>query len=517
MLSPDPQERTTILLGQISQQLAGFQNNTYPPFQDFALFSPTTAIIWVNALWFLSLVTSIVSAFYVMLVQQWIRRYTQMIADLSGSQGRVRSSLFLGTQKYRMSHAIGLIPWPLHISVFLFFSGLIIFLFTISHTIATVVAVCVGVFGLTYFGLTIIPTIDDVCPYFTPMSDGWWYLWHFLLSISTFGLRCVLTQLHRHLVKDDITSGKQHPLSQWLSTIGDSTKKHGKRLKDGLRRSIIQRALNVPVTVDLKALTWLLQRPAMAVRSNVQNLVASIPETTLIQLSNISPEPGQTTILEHISNLFRSCTQGTVHLDENTRSLRLLICLDAFYHIVKPSPGASPTKEVLSEVWTNFENVDTVRKLWADSDPAIRVTSRSICAYLARDLVRNYKSDLLESESSDMTWLQAVMGEPATAITNSLYDPPTMDHMNLKSFVYGVLSNSAGDPLAKRTTCFVETLAVLMNAGSPAALSSDIFKEQLSALIQSAEHEGDQYHEVVTNLRRMLSYMVAHDNRASND
>ncbi|KAI0000134.1 hypothetical protein BJV74DRAFT_144633 [Russula compacta] len=517
MLSPDPQERTTVLLGQISQQLAGFQNNTYPPFQDSALFSPTTAIMWVNALWFLSLVTSIVSAFYVMLVQQWIRRYTQVIADLSGSQGRVRSSLFLGTQKYRMSHAIGLIPWPLHISVFLFFSGLIIFLFTISHTIATVVTVCVGVFGLTYFGLTIIPTIDDVCPYFTPMSDGWWYIWHSFLSASAFGLRWVLRQLHGRLKPDnmgDITSRRQH-LLQWLSIMGDSTKKHGQRLKDGLRRSIIQRALDAPVTVDLKALTWLLQRPAMAEKSNVQDLVASIPETTLIQLSNVSAEPGQTTILEHLSNLLRSCTQGTVKLDENTRSRRLLACLDAFYHIVKPT-GASPTQGVLSEVWTNFESIDTLRKLWADSDPAIRVTSRSICAHLARDLVRNYKSELEESES-DMTWLREVMGEPATAITNSLNDPATLDHMNLKSFVYGLLSNPTGDPLAKRPICFVETLAVLMNAGSPAALSSDIFKEQLSALIQLAEHDGDQYHEVVTNLHRILSYMVAHDKQASNN
>jgi hypothetical protein len=122
-------------------------------------------------LWFLGFVIAIVSSFYVMLVQQWIRRYTQTLAELtdtaSGNQ-RVRSCLFIGSQKYKSSHAIGLIPLPLHISVFLFLSGLIIFLFTISNAITIVPTVAVVLIGLSYVVLTILPIIDKVCPYFTP-------------------------------------------------------------------------------------------------------------------------------------------------------------------------------------------------------------------------------------------------------------------------------------------------------------------------------------------------------------
>ena len=112
-------------------------------------------------LWFLSLVIAIVSSFYVMLVQQWIRRYTQTLAELtdtaSGSQ-RVRSCLFIGSQKYKLSHAIGLIPLPLHISVFLFLSGLIIFLFTISNAITTVPTVAVVLIKLSYVVLADYPS-----------------------------------------------------------------------------------------------------------------------------------------------------------------------------------------------------------------------------------------------------------------------------------------------------------------------------------------------------------------------
>ncbi|KAI0279025.1 hypothetical protein BGY98DRAFT_1077719 [Russula aff. rugulosa BPL654] len=92
-LSPDSGVTTTSLLTQISQQLTGFQNNTYPRPQETAPFSPTLAILYVNALWFLSLVIAILSAFYIMLVQQWIRRYTQTLAELkeTNTPGRICS------------------------------------------------------------------------------------------------------------------------------------------------------------------------------------------------------------------------------------------------------------------------------------------------------------------------------------------------------------------------------------------------------------------------------------------
>ncbi|KAI0279006.1 hypothetical protein BGY98DRAFT_1176260 [Russula aff. rugulosa BPL654] len=90
-LSPDSGITTTSLLSQISQQVTGFQNNTYPRPQETAPFS--LAILFVNALWFIILGIAIVSAFYVMLVQQWIRRYTQTLAE-STDDKRVRLPIF---------------------------------------------------------------------------------------------------------------------------------------------------------------------------------------------------------------------------------------------------------------------------------------------------------------------------------------------------------------------------------------------------------------------------------------
>lgn len=456
-LSPDPGDRSTALLEQISQQLAGFQNTTtVPQFQDTTSFSPGRAIICVNVLWFLSLVTSIVSAFYVMLVQQWIRRYTQMTKDLSGDDGPVRSTLFLGTQKYRMSHAIGLIPLPLHISVFLFFSGLIIFLFNISNIVANTVTVCVAIFGLAYFILTILPTIDHVCPYFTPMSDVWRYVWRALLHAAAYHLRLAVRYFRLPSIRCSLDLARQprrSKLSVWLTSLENAIEKHKQQLQGGLREIVRQRVLGTAMSVDfrIEAASWLLKRPAMGEIATTQKFVASIPEQALIRLMDPPKDSRQTTLSDHLSALIQSCAPGTVGLNQDERKTRLLVCLSTLHHVVKATflpSGDPPSRKLLSHVRVKFANTETMRTLWADRDPAIRVASRSICALLARYfLPRSY-----HREDSELAWLEAVVGAPPNPGSDYSDDIVTADRMNLRSFVYGALSNQPDDLPLKQAT-----------------------------------------------------------------
>src|SRR6266853_1805667 len=76
-LSPDTGDQTVLLLGQISQQLAGFTNNTNPNPPANQPFSPSASSICVNVMWLLSLVLSISSALFATLLQQWARKYIQ--------------------------------------------------------------------------------------------------------------------------------------------------------------------------------------------------------------------------------------------------------------------------------------------------------------------------------------------------------------------------------------------------------------------------------------------------------
>ncbi|KAI0283194.1 hypothetical protein BC826DRAFT_229414 [Russula brevipes] len=490
-LSPDSGDKTGALLEQISRQLAGFDNNTYPDFKASEPFSPTKAILCVNALWFLSLVFSIGAAFYVMLVQQWVSRYTQMVRHLPRDQGRVGSSLFLSAQKYRMSHAIGLTPLPLHISVFLFFSGLVIFLFTISYIIATVVTVCVGFFGLAYFALTIIPTVDGLCPYFTPMSEGWWHCWHFLFSGLAYVLCRLFKKIHGCLVPyntgQEMESRRQIILTHLCDRAEHSSDQHRQCLTDGLRGCIVRCALEAPEDFDLEALTWLLQRPAMAELSNVQDLVANIPQATLFQLMKAPKVSGQRTFHDHLNELLRSCELDAAGLAEDVRSRRLLVCLEAINRIAKVpfvTPRISPSHSLLTKVRTDFAPARRMRALLNADDLAIRVTASSICALLARPLLRRLQGGkLVESERG---WLQMILPEATPNPSPSLN---MLDNINIDTFVSRVFSHEGVELSITQAASFADTLLLLMEAGSQSQIffSRETFEEQLSLLIDRVE------------------------------
>ncbi|KAF7973455.1 hypothetical protein HWV62_15164, partial [Athelia sp. TMB] len=72
------------------------------------------------------------------------------------------------------------IPTLLHASVFLFFAGLVDFLFSINRLIAWITLFVVAMCGGLYVLITILPVIDRQCPYRTPLSEVFWVLFRFL-------------------------------------------------------------------------------------------------------------------------------------------------------------------------------------------------------------------------------------------------------------------------------------------------------------------------------------------------
>lgn len=464
---------------------------------------PSVSIVWVNILWLLSLVSSLTSALTALLVQQWARLYVELphIPSLSSERARVRSFLFFGTLKYKMCLAVDMVPALLHLSVFLFLVGLVTFFFTIHKTVAIVLSISVGLLGLAYITLTILPCVYRDCPYRTPMSAIAWQIWHTLTFLVAFCLQWILKRLHALLVPynlGEVKSLRQRKLTAWLGGVENLLNETRRRLKDGLRQSTARTAVETPEILDLKALAWLLELPALAEQNRVQDFITDIPGDTIVQLMSIPTESRRIIFRDHLLALLRSCAPGTVGLDEDARKTRLLVCLDAVYRIVKASStvhGVSPSESVLSDVRTNFANVGLMRALWADTDPSIRLISRSICALLARYLLRKYPL-----EQSELAWLQDVMGKPSSTIYNSLDDLAKADTMNLDSYVYSVLSRDTGDLPIEEATIFMDTLAILASAGSQATFRRSVLEEGISSLMKRAEEEDGHLLDVIGRL-----------------
>ncbi|KAH9023994.1 hypothetical protein EDB84DRAFT_1420815, partial [Lactarius hengduanensis] len=167
-----PSDTTNALLAQISLQLVNISNGV-PSLNDVTIatgFTPPAAAIRVNVIWFLSLVLSIGSALNATLFQQWSRRYLELTRYRVAphKRARTRAYMFNGTASFKMSRAVKAMPVLLHASIFLFFVGLVDFLWdsVIRHWILGFVSV----FTFAYLVLTVLPNVYLNCPYSTPVS-----------------------------------------------------------------------------------------------------------------------------------------------------------------------------------------------------------------------------------------------------------------------------------------------------------------------------------------------------------
>jgi hypothetical protein len=195
--------------------------------------------------------------------------------------------------------------------------------------------------------------------------------------------------------------------------------------------------------------------------------------------------------------LFRSCEAGasTTGPDEDARKRSLLLCLDTIHDISK-----SPEIPELNFVRANFANIGHMRTSWEDSDTAIRITSRSICALIARQVGRR------DLEEAELRWLQDVTGETSHEILNA--DVETRDWMNFKSFVYGVLSNQVEDLSTEDAISFKETLAILLDVRTDPHFDSPPSQYQLSEEVRRIQRDDPQgSHDVVNRLLSIFPFI----------
>ena len=200
-LQQPPGDTPNVLLARISDQLAAIAQgspanlSSSPSIQ--TAFHPTNSTLRFNAFWFLSLALSLSCALSATLVQQWSRYYLQAIERRSAphhrgeyhgltiyfgwystsAAARIRSYLHEGIVTFKMSALVEVIPLLLHLSVFLFFAGLIEFLMPINLLIANITLVVALVGGVIYTIFTILPLLYRQCPYRTPVSGLCWRVW----------------------------------------------------------------------------------------------------------------------------------------------------------------------------------------------------------------------------------------------------------------------------------------------------------------------------------------------------
>ncbi|KAI0644845.1 hypothetical protein C8Q79DRAFT_881203, partial [Trametes meyenii] len=149
LLQPAPPDSTLIALQHISAQLGSFSsrppfiNSTQPVFQ-IADTPPEPApryAIWLNILWFSSLILSLASSSVSIMVKQWLNEYSSGVSsETTRENARIRQYRLNNLIKWRVSAIVMTIPLLLQFALAFFLSGLVILLYSLNRSVMAVSA-----------------------------------------------------------------------------------------------------------------------------------------------------------------------------------------------------------------------------------------------------------------------------------------------------------------------------------------------------------------------------------------
>ena len=205
-------------------------------------YSPPKYAVVINTLWFLSLSISLTCALLATLQQQWARRYIMITHKRHHprNRARIRSFFAEGVDKLHLPLAVDVLPTLLHSSLFLFFAGLVVFLYHINSTVFIIVAVWVGICTFVYACITLLPIFRHDSPYYTPLSSLAWFIYT--------GFLCLVFQSLQWL-----TAFNYFRLETWRRFC-TSRDQYYKWFLHGMEKAAEDFALSLPSDIDGRAL-----------------------------------------------------------------------------------------------------------------------------------------------------------------------------------------------------------------------------------------------------------------------
>ena len=334
-LLPDSGSNTVTLLTQISQQISN--GSQIPAQASLPPFRPPTSAVWVNALWFLSLVISLFCALLATLQQYWARRYLRRTYPQCAihKRSRIRSFFAEGVDRFYLPFAVETIPALLHISMFLFLTGLVISLFSIHHAIAHVILAATVVCGFVYMVITVMPVFYHNSPYQSPLSALAWAISRKMAKISLSAVHYVVSlQKHTGFIQAD-------SIASLTKRILDCKK----RLSLSMAKAAEAAADRQHWSIDARALSWTLDQSDE--ESEVEKFVAGLAR--FVRSRKVDDPMGMLkeaitgSTLHH--SLYREVTTLLINatrpgllanykkLPDSVRMRRVVICLEALHFI----------------------------------------------------------------------------------------------------------------------------------------------------------------------------------------
>lgn len=159
-------------LRQIALQTSSYQfNNGYTnatfSAPQFPPFQAAISDIRVNVCWFASLMLSLSSASFGILVKQWLREFLAISYISPQERIRIRDARVQGLESWKLFEIASLLPILLQISLALFFVGLCFFTEAVHSSIGTTSLFLVACWAFFFILSVVAPLVSPRCPYKT--------------------------------------------------------------------------------------------------------------------------------------------------------------------------------------------------------------------------------------------------------------------------------------------------------------------------------------------------------------
>jgi hypothetical protein len=383
-IQENPQETSNFYLANIYQAIAdpNSSNISSSPPASPPAFSPPNSAVWVNALWFLSLVISLTCALLATLLQQWARRYLKITQSRYSPHKRARIRAFFseGVEKCLLPWVVETLPTLLHISLFLFFAGLVVFLCNVNLTIFKLVFSWVGLCTALYGCITCMPNIHHDSPYYTPLSLPAWHIvtrmvypiYGFFRWFSELG--CFVCCTYRRFERLEETCRRS--------------------LAQGMRKAAEETALSSPSEINTRAFMWTFD--CLDEDHELERFFAGLPGFRRSTVVN-DPLPSLTEeqkgrLYEALRGLLDSTFSSDL-LPAPVKNRRAMICAKA----VDPEhmPGAFGLLRVILSKYEYSSPIATgiveIVKAWRtdSNEGSALVAEATLCAIIARALPRD--------------------------------------------------------------------------------------------------------------------------------
>jgi uncharacterized protein DUF6535 len=310
----------------------------------------------VNSLWISSLVISITSALLATMMQQWTRRYARVTRQLGPphQRARIRQFLFNGVGTLHFLLVFDAVPTLLHLSVFLFFAGLLILLRHINHTVFNVAAVWVVFCTVVYTYITFLPVYRPASPSYAPISSLAWQVYADILYPLFESLSLIKKGVHI-----------RRPASCLLNRLEEKAEEIVWGNSPKLDADILE-SLLVTLGED-------------SAREKFFEAIPGFYDSQVVQVDDVRKKLSPTffTNFRHTVNQFLDQTLSSDTISELARSRRVLICLNATHRVLGDRASTSITDQIIrsGNCWIEMPpspEIGHILRRWRDStDPSI--------------------------------------------------------------------------------------------------------------------------------------------------